>query len=141
MLEYLDAAATSVVLKWYPRYGDVTARIRVRIEHLPMVEDIRLLRQLHLNQLIKTLGRFGVVVSALRYHANVPWFNSVFSGVVTTTTGILPQLSMIKYDCVKCQYVLGPFVQRQNEETKPSSCPDCQSRGPFDVRSSIEFID
>ena len=40
---------------------------------------------------------------------------------------------MIKYDCVKCGYVLGPFVQRQQEETHPSACPDCQSRGPFDI--------
>merc|ERR1712241_1646691 len=30
-------------------------------------------------------------------------------------------------------YVLGPFVQTQNQETKPGVCPECQSRGPFSI--------
>ena len=64
-------------------------------------------RQLHLNQLIRT------------------------SGVVTSTTGVLPQLSVIKYDCNKCNFVLGPFYQSQNQEVKPGSCPECQSTGPL----------
>lgn len=66
-------------------------------------------RKLHLNQLVLTLG------------------------VVTATTGVLPQLSVVKYDCTKCGYVLGPFVQSQNTEVKPGSCPECQSIGPFMV--------
>ena len=70
---------------------------------------ICLCRQLHLNQLIRT------------------------SGVVTSTTGVLPQLSVIKYDCNKCNFVLGPFYQSQNQEVKPGSCPECQSTGPFEI--------
>lgn len=66
-------------------------------------------RQLHLNQLIRT------------------------SGVVTSSTGIMPQLSMIKYDCPKCGFVLGPFYQSQNQEVRPGSCPECQSTGPFEI--------
>ena len=66
-------------------------------------------RQLHLNQLIRT------------------------SGVITSATGILPQLSIIKFDCNKCNYVLGPYVQGQSNEIKPGSCPECQSNGPFQV--------
>ena len=66
-------------------------------------------RQLHLNQLIRT------------------------SGVVTATTGVLPQLAMIKYDCGKCGFILGPFYQNQNQEVKPGSCPECQSMGPFEI--------
>ena len=66
-------------------------------------------RQLHLNQLIRT------------------------TGVVSSCTGILPQLNMIKYDCIKCGFVLGPFYQRQEQEVKPSTCPECQSNGPFDI--------
>lgn len=69
----------------------------------------RLRRQLHLNQLIRT------------------------SGVVTSCTGVLPQLSMVKYNCNKCGFVLGPFCQSQNQEVKPGSCPECQSAGPFEV--------
>ena len=66
-------------------------------------------RQLHLNQLIRTCG------------------------VVTSSTGILPQLKMIKYDCQKCMFVLGPFYQKQDQEVKPGTCPECQSNGPFEI--------
>ena len=55
------------------------------------------------------------------------------SGVVASTTGILPQLNMIKYDCVKCGFILGPFYQRQEQEVRPSTCPECQSNGPFEI--------
>jgi len=93
----------------YPRYDQIVKEIHVRISDLPLIEDLRSLRQLHLNQLIRT------------------------SGVVTSTTGVLPQLSMIKYDCNKCGFILGPFYQSQNQEVKPGSCPECQSTGPFEI--------
>jgi DNA replication licensing factor MCM2 len=93
----------------FPRYEAITKEIHVRITDLPLVEELRSLRQLHLNQLIRT------------------------SGVVTSSTGVLPQLSLIKYDCDKCSYIMGPFVQSQNQETKPGVCPECQSRGPFNI--------
>ncbi|CAJ0604555.1 unnamed protein product [Cylicocyclus nassatus] len=109
VLRILDKAATEVVLDHYPYYGRVCAEIKVRISHLPVEEDIRMLRQIHLNMLIKT------------------------SGVVTVATGILPQLSVVKYDCVACGYILGPFIQRDDEEVKPTICPSCQGRGPFEL--------
>merc|ERR1719464_771303 len=109
VLTIFDEAAKSVVLSMFPRYEAITKEIHVRITDLPLVEELRSLRQLHLNQLIRT------------------------SGVVTSSTGVLPQLSLIKYDCDKCNYVLGPFVQSQNQETKPGVCPECQSRGPFNI--------
>uniref|UniRef100_A0A183C1X5 DNA replication licensing factor MCM2 n=1 Tax=Globodera pallida TaxID=36090 RepID=A0A183C1X5_GLOPA len=111
MLECLNRAATTVVVSIFPWYHRITNEVKARIKNLPMEEDIRMLRQVHLNMLIKT------------------------SGVVTITTGILPQLGIVKYDCKTCSYVLGPFVQRQNEETKPSTCPSCQSRGPFELNT------
>lgn len=55
------------------------------------------------------------------------------SGVVTCATGVLPQLSLVKYDCVKCNYVLGPYVQSYDSEIKPGTCPECQSNGPFQI--------
>merc|ERR1719367_243063 len=109
VLTIFDEAAKSVVLSMFPRYEAIAKEIHVRITDLPLVEELRALRQLHLNQLIRT------------------------SGVVTSSTGVLPQLSLIKYDCDKCSYVLGPFVQSQNQETKPGVCPECQSRGPFNI--------
>jgi len=109
VLEIFDEAAKSVVLNMFPHYERIAKDIHVRISELPLVEDLRSLRQLHLNQLIRT------------------------SGVVSGSSGVLPQLSMIKYDCVKCGYIVGPFYQSQNEETKPGTCPECQSLGPFEI--------
>ncbi|KAK3611229.1 hypothetical protein CHS0354_005239 [Potamilus streckersoni] len=109
MLQNLDEAAKEVVLSMYPNYERIAKEIHVRIAELPLIEELRSLRQLHLNQLIRT------------------------SGVVTSCTGVLPQLSVIKYDCNKCNYVLGPFYQSQNQEVKPGNCPECQSSGPFQI--------
>jgi len=109
VLEIFDEAAKQVVLNIYPQYERITADIKVRISELPLVEELRSLRQLHLNQLIRT------------------------SGVVSSSSGVLPQLFMVKYDCTRCGYVLGPFYQDQNEEVKPGTCPECQSLGPFEI--------
>ncbi|CAG10746.1 unnamed protein product, partial [Tetraodon nigroviridis] len=109
MLKIFDEAAKEVVLAMYPKYDRIAHEIHVRICNLPLVEEIRSLRQLHLNQLIRT------------------------SGVVSSCTGVLPQLGMVKYNCNKCNFVLGPFFQSQNQEVKPGSCPECQSQGPFEI--------
>merc|ERR1719266_371367 len=109
VLEIFDEAAKQVVLNIYPQYERITADIKVRISELPLVEELRSLRQLHLNQLIRT------------------------SGVVSSSSGVLPQLFMVKFDCTKCGYVLGPFYQDQQEEAKPGTCPECQSLGPFEI--------
>lgn len=109
MLEIFDQVAKEMVLSIFPTYERVTNEIHVRIAELPLIEELRTFRKLHLNQLVRTMG------------------------VVTATTGVLPQLSVIKYDCVKCGYVIGPFVQNQNTEVKPGSCPECQSGGPFSI--------
>ena len=37
------------------------------------------------------------------------------------------------FDCVHCGFILGPFVQTQQNEVKPSCCPDCQKTGPFSL--------
>lgn len=109
MLKIFDEAAWEVVLGLYPNYSRIHNHVYVRIAELPIVEDLRSLRQFHLNQLIRT------------------------SGVVAMTTGVLPQLNMIKFDCPKCGFILGPFYQSQNQEVKPGSCPECQSNGPFEI--------
>jgi DNA replication licensing factor MCM2 len=109
MLEIFDKVAKEMVLTMFPSYDRVTSEIHVRISDLPLIEELRTFRKLHLNQLVRTMG------------------------VVTATTGVLPQLSVVKYDCVKCGYIIGPFVQNQNAEVKPGSCPECQSSGPFSI--------
>ncbi|KAK9747386.1 MCM P-loop domain [Popillia japonica] len=107
MLEIFDEVAKEIVLSIYPSYERVTSEIHVRISDLPLIEELRTFRTLHVNQLVRTLG------------------------VVTATTGVLPQLSVIKFDCNRCGFILGPFVQSQHSEVQPGSCPECQSSGPF----------
>nr|CAI5822271.1 unnamed protein product [Callosobruchus analis] len=107
MLEIFDEVAKDIVLSMYPSYDRVTTDIHVRIAELPLIEELRSFRKLHLNQLVRTIG------------------------VVTATTGVLPQLSIIKFDCNKCGFILGPFAQTQDSEVQPGVCPECQSRGPF----------
>ena len=109
MLDIFNEAAKEVVLSMFPAYERIHKNIYVRINGLPLVEEIRSLRQLHLNQMIKT------------------------HGVVTSATSVLPQLRIVHYDCNKCGYVLGPFPQTQDHELKPGSCPECQSSGPFSI--------
>ena len=55
------------------------------------------------------------------------------AGVVTRRTNVFPQLQQVKFDCMKCGYVLGPFFQHAEGEVKPNSCPQCQGKGPFTV--------
>ncbi|KAJ3619389.1 hypothetical protein MTP99_005074 [Tenebrio molitor] len=107
MLEIFDEVAKEIVLSKYPSYERVTNEIHVRISELPLIEELRTFRKLHVNQLVRTVG------------------------VVTATTGVLPQLSVVKFDCNKCGFILGPFLQSQHSEVKPGACPECQSSGPF----------
>ncbi|XP_066139011.1 DNA replication licensing factor Mcm2 [Euwallacea fornicatus] len=109
MLEIFNEVAKDIVLSMYPSYDRVTNEIHIRISDLPLIEELRTFRKLHVNQLVRTLG------------------------VVTATTGVLPQLSLIKFDCNKCGFVLGPFTQTQDMEVQPNSCPECQSTGPFSI--------
>lgn len=109
ILELLDEVTRAEVFRRYPNYEAVHDAIHVRIAGLPLVEQIRNIRQVHLNTLLKV------------------------GGVVTRRTGVFPQLQQVKYDCAKCGSVLGPFFQNSTSEIKVGSCPECQSRGPFTV--------
>ncbi|KAF8561638.1 hypothetical protein P879_08044 [Paragonimus westermani] len=110
VLEIFDEAAREVTLTRFPRYDRITNLIHVRINDLPLIEDLRCLRHLHLHQLVRT------------------------SGVITSSSSVLPQLSIVRYNCTKCSCLLGPFVQGQTgAEVRPTTCPDCQSAGPFEL--------
>jgi len=109
MLNIFDEAAKDYVYSLYPHYHKIAKEIHVRISDLPLIEELRSLRQLHLNQLVRT------------------------NGVITSSTSVLPQLSMIKYNCMKCSFLLGPFYQSLEKEVKPQTCPECQSMGPFEL--------
>jgi len=120
-----------VVNAMFPWYHRVTGEIKVRVKNFILAEDIRNLR--HSESFVSYNTYLCLfTVSTISVHLNM-LIKTI--GVVTVTTGILPQLSILRFDCKQCSYVLGPFVQRQEsgEEVKPSTCPACQSRGPFEL--------
>lgn len=61
-------------------------------------------------------------------------------GVCTRRTAVYPQLDMVKFDCLKCNYVIGPLVQNSDTEVKPRTCPACQKDGPFQVLPLLESL-
>ncbi|XP_027329756.1 DNA replication licensing factor MCM2 isoform X1 [Abrus precatorius] len=109
VLEVMEDVAKSVVFELHPNYKNIHQKIYVRITNLPVYDQIRNIRQIHLNTMIR------------------------IGGVVTRRSGVFPQLQQVKYDCNKCGAILGPFFQNSYSEVKVGSCPECQSKGPFTV--------
>ncbi|KAK6089620.1 hypothetical protein P3W45_001386 [Vairimorpha bombi] len=108
-IEIMETGLDSVVRTYFPNYSVIKKKLHVRITELPVSENIRSLRNNHLNRLVK------------------------IRGVVTRRTGVFPQFYIIKYTCVKCQATFGPFVANVS---KPSYCYECQSKGPFVINSA-----
>ncbi|KAL8153547.1 hypothetical protein V2J09_011307 [Rumex salicifolius] len=109
VLEVMEEVARKVVFNLHPNYKNIHDTIYIRITNLPVYDQIRNIRQIHLNTMIR------------------------IGGVVTRRSGVFPQLKQVKFDCNKCQLVLGPFTQNSYTEVKIGSCPGCQSKGPFSV--------
>ncbi|KAF5741238.1 DNA replication licensing factor MCM2 [Tripterygium wilfordii] len=109
VLEVMEEVGRNVVFDLHPNYKNIHQKIYVRITNLPVYDQIRNIRQIHLNTMIR------------------------IGGVVTRRSGVFPQLQQVKYDCNKCGAVLGPFFQNSYSEVKVGSCPECQSKGPFTV--------
>lgn len=108
MLVIFDEVLFEVVCTYFPEYDNIHDEVHVRISDLPLADRLRDLRQYHIDQLIKV------------------------SGVVTRRTGVFPQLRMVKYDCMNCKHVIGPFQQSDDgRESRPSACPNCLESGPF----------
>ncbi|CAN3357668.1 DNA replication licensing factor Mcm2p [Diutina catenulata] len=111
MLAIFDKVALETVELHYPNYVQIHPEIHVRIADFPHAMHIRDLREAHMNQLVKV------------------------SGVVTRRTGVYPQLKNVKFNCLKCGAVLGPFLQPDTDELRITYCTNCQSKGPFKVNS------
>ena len=89
----------------------------------------------------------GGITSSDEEEAGNDWDYRIANDIHVRSSGVLPQLtpSMIKYNCVKCGYVIGPFYQGQNEETKvgtcpESECPECQSQGEVSSTGSFAYL-
>lgn len=109
MLPILDEVLKKEVLRLYPAYEDIHPEVFVRISELPIIDQIRDIRQSHLNCMIK------------------------ITGVVTRRSSVFPQLRNVTFKCERCKFLLGPIQQNANDPVKPGNCPECQGRGPWTV--------
>ncbi|EDO15024.1 hypothetical protein Kpol_1007p8 [Vanderwaltozyma polyspora DSM 70294] len=109
MLKIFDMVAMEATELHYPDYSRIHSEIHVRISDFPAVHNLRELRESNLSSLVRV------------------------TGVVTRRTGVFPQLKYVKFNCLKCGSVLGPYFQDSNEEIKISFCPNCKSKGPFNM--------
>lgn len=108
-LEVMSDALCEVVRMHFPNYHMIKPRVHARIVDIPAVDDIRSLRNNHLGRLVRV------------------------SGVVTRRSGVFPLYSIVKFSCLKCKAVFGPFL---SSSFKPTHCFECQSKGPFAVNTS-----
>ncbi|AFN82847.1 DNA replication licensing factor Mcm2 [Encephalitozoon romaleae SJ-2008] len=108
-IEVMDKALSDVVRMHFPNYYLIKPKVHARITDLPVCDTIRSLRNSHLGRLVRV------------------------SGVVTRRSGVFPLYSIVKFSCLKCKSVFGPFVA---SSFKPTHCFECQSRGPFTVNTS-----
>ncbi|KAI9592406.1 MCM-domain-containing protein [Syncephalis fuscata] len=111
MLAIFDTVAHDVVKLMWQHYDDIHPEVHVRITDLPAMVSLRDLRRNHINCLVRV------------------------TGVVTRRTGVFPQLKYVKFNCVKCGMIMGPFSQDAHTEIRIQRCASCQSRGPFEVVS------
>jgi DNA replication licensing factor MCM2 len=112
ILAIFNEAATDVTLSVFPEYTTIHPEIFVRIANLPVLDQLRDIRHIHLNTLIKV------------------------SGVVTRRSGVFPHLRVVKLNCEKCHTVLSPTTSSGlKPERSIALCPECGSRGPFSVNS------
>lgn len=100
LLKIFDEVALDVTLMQFPEYEKIHREIHVRVTHLPTVNTLRDLRESQLNCLVRV------------------------SGVVTRRSGVFPQLKWVKYNCSKCNELLGPFYQDIHNEIKVRTCPN-----------------
>ena len=111
IFKIFDIVAMEATELHYPNYSLIHQEIHVRITQFPNLLNLRDLRENNLNSLIKV------------------------SGVVTRRTGVFPQLKYIKFDCLKCGVILGPFIQDSNVEVRINFCTNCRLKGPFKLNS------
>ena len=85
ILPILNNVAYDLVQEVYADYHKIHSKIYVRIRDLPVEDQLRDLRQIHLNALIK------------------------IRGVVTKRSGVNPELFQIYFRC-KCGLLKGPYI-------------------------------
>jgi len=105
--------ANEVVLKHYKHYKTMLRdEVHVRIVGHEIVLSLRLLRQSHLNKLVRVVG------------------------VVTRRTQVFPQIQSVTFDCANCKSSVGPFKQTEGAEIRPEMCTVCDHTGTFRINQA-----
>lgn len=112
MLDIYNEVATSVTKIIFPDYERIHPEIFVRIAGLPICDNIRDIRHIHLNTLVKV------------------------TGVVTRRSGVFPHLRIVKLNCEKCNTLQSPNTSTAARPEKSITiCEACGSKGPFTINS------
>ncbi|CAI7914754.1 unnamed protein product, partial [Closterium sp. NIES-53] len=162
VLEVLDEVAQAEVFRAFPMYEQVHERIYVRVAGLPVIDQIRDIRgvppaaagqsfqvtphtcspALHRLPTVNPLSLVGLSV------ATAPSFSPCCStlSACVSVSNLLMYLNatlcttrhrtaprQVKYNCIKCGAILGPFFQTSSSEIRIRTCAECQSKGPFQV--------
>ena len=88
-----NLVALELVTEMYPDYSNTHSSIFVRVDHLPVEDKLRELRQVHLNALVK------------------------FKGVVTKRTGVFQEYSAMFFSC-QCGDIKGPHYGNNPYEVR-----------------------
>ncbi len=115
MLELFNAVAKTTV---HLRFPDYRNPVCVRVCDLPIPDSLRDLRQAHLGVLVRV------------------------QGVVTKRTGVMPQLSLVRFKCDRCGTLSEPMQQTGGAEVTMRFCPVCPKEagpasGTIDVESTL----
>jgi DNA replication licensing factor MCM2 len=111
-LPIFNDVAFELVTEVFPSYDSIYKHAYVRIRDLPIEDNLRDLRQIHLNALIK------------------------IKGVITKRTGIYPQMKKVFFFC-KCGERKGPIYLTNSDDTKLGNCYRCHSSGPFSLDFAV----
>jgi DNA replication licensing factor MCM2 len=115
VLPYLDEVAFTLTCEIFPQYKNIKTEIFVRIKDLAVLDNLRDLRYIHLDSLIR------------------------IRGVVTKRSTVFPALKKAYFLCSKCGDKKGPFFVNGSNPIDIGSCIICQSNGPYE-RDEVETI-
>ena len=112
ILPLMNDVASALTFAQFPDYDTVTPEITVRITDLPLKDELRDLRHVHLNALLRV------------------------SGVVTRRTGVFPQLKIVRYTCLACGALTDPITVQDGKEPTLGACLSCQEPGPYKLNTA-----
>lgn len=104
-LEQLATALKNVTLQYFPNYQQIRPVVYAHITELPVVEEIRQLRNSHLNRLIR------------------------LQGVVTRRGATQALVHIAYYKCGTCKTSFGPYMHN----VEVTTCFECQQSGKLNI--------